>query len=231
MEKRFGAVFKEPRRYEPNYYQNAFALPELPVITSEDTGYIELFRWGLVPSWTRDRNAAGEIRTKTFNAKAETITEKPSFREPIRHKRCLVVSRGFYEWQNRVDGKIPFYIYLKGHRVFSYAGIYDRWQDKMTGQWENTFSIITTAANPLMENIHNLKKRMPVILDERDEKYWLDTSAPLDELLSLLKAYPESDMQAHTISKRITKRGLEKNTPEIIEPFTYPDMPLLNGVQ
>ena len=228
MEQRFGAVFHEPRRYEPNYFHSAFSLPEIPVITSEDPSRIELYRWGLVPSWIRDSKAAADIRVKTMNARAETVDVKPSFRNALRSSRCLVVSRGFYEWQSRVDGKVPYFIFLKGNRIFAFAGIYDRWTNRDTGEVEDTFSIITTTANPLMEKIHNLKKRMPVILDDHSEKRWLDPDLPLPETLELLRPLPESEMEAYTISRLITKPGVDKNTPELIRPFRYPDSPLLN---
>jgi putative SOS response-associated peptidase YedK len=95
--------------------------------------------------------------------------------------------------------------------------------DQDSGEIENTFSIITTRANPLLEEIHNSKKRMPVILPEDKEMEWLDQNKPLVEVLSLLEPYPESALGAHTISKMITSRGIDKNVPELIEPFQYPE--------
>ena len=98
LEKRFGAKFSQPSSFRPGYYFNAFELPALPVIQSEDPGAIRMLKWGLIPFWVKDAKAASEIRMKTFNARAETIHEKPSFRTSVSSKRCLILVRGFYEW-------------------------------------------------------------------------------------------------------------------------------------
>lgn len=225
MERRFGATFDEPSRYEPNYYMNAFTHPEVAVITSQSPEKIQLYKWGLIPYWVKDRQQANDIRNKTFNAKAETVHEKPSFRKPIKSDRCLIPATGFFEWQTRKEGKIPHYIYLKKGDPFGFAGICDHWVDRDTGEIENTFSIITTRANPLLEVIHNSKKRMPVILVQKNEDEWLNPGIPLDQVLSLLAPFPDSELGAHTISKMITTRGVDKNVPELIEPYQYPELP------
>ncbi len=228
IEKRFGATFSEPRRYEPSYYQNAFALPLLPVVASHDPGHIHLYRWGLIPSWVRDEEAAARIRKGTFNARAESIDTKPSFRESVRNRRCLVPARGFFEWQDRGGARIPYYIYLREQRIFSFAGIYDQWIHPATGESTTGLSVITTVANPMMEKIHNTKKRMPVILGEQEERSWIDPGVPLEEALRLLDPYPETDMQAHTISGLISRRDAEKNVPELIEPHSYEERDLFS---
>ena len=223
MEQRFGAVFHEPRRYEPNYYHNAYTAPEIPVITCREPGKIILCRWGLVPAWTKDEESAAKISTQTINARAETLSSKPSFREPIRNKRCLVPARGFYEWQQRAETKVPYYIYLKDQRIFSFAGIYDEWINPVNGDLMQSFSIITTSANPMMEKIHNTRERMPVILPRENELLWIDTGTPPGQVLNVLQPFDEREMQAHTISRLITSRGADKNRPEIIEPWKYND--------
>ena len=221
MERRFGVVLNDPDSYRPSYYYHAFELPEMPAICSEDRGRIKLFQWGLIPFWTGSFDQAEKIRFQTFNARAETITSKPSFKQGIRSKRCLIPAAGFYEWQHRNNKKIPFYVHLKQRDIFSFAGVYDNWVNKITGELFSTFSIITTTANPMMELIHNTKKRMPVILEEEKEDLWLDQNTPLDDLLNLLVPYPEDLMEAHSISPLISKRQVEKNIPELIEPFSY----------
>jgi len=112
LEKRFGAVLNEPDSYRPSYYYHAFELTKIPVITTEKPSLIQLFYWGLIPSRTQTAQQASGIRTKTFNARAETLTSKPSFRKSTESKRCLVPVKGFYEWQHRKDRKIPYYIYF-----------------------------------------------------------------------------------------------------------------------
>jgi putative SOS response-associated peptidase YedK len=174
LEKRFGARMDKPEEYKTGLKVNAFSLPRLPVICSDDPEVIRLFTWGLVPFWIKDTKQAGEIRTKTLNAKSETLAEKPSFRNSLSQKRCLVLVNGFYEWQTDGKTKIPYYIGLKDQQAIGLAGLYDQWTDRGTGEILNTFTIVTTRANPMMEVIHNVKKRMPVILAPDTERIWLD---------------------------------------------------------
>lgn len=221
LEKRFGARFSEPSAYRPGYYFNAFDQPALPVIPSEDPGSIELLVWGLIPFWVKDAHAAGEIRKKTFNARIESILEKPSFRGSVRSKRCMVLCRGFYEWQHRETGKIPHYVYLKGEPPMALAGLYDDWSDRETGELVRTFTIITTAANSMMEKIHNTRKRMPLILRPENEKAWIDPELSAARAMQVLIPVEEDKMAAHTISRLISKRGADKNVPELTRPFPY----------
>lgn len=113
------------------YHVNAFNFPKYPIITKSDE--VQVFNWGLIPFWTKDETNADEIRRMTLNARADTIFEKPSFREPIMKKRCIVPSTGYFEWRHEGSKKIPYYIYLKDEPIFSMAGIYDTWLDKVTG--------------------------------------------------------------------------------------------------
>ena len=221
LEKRFGAKFRDPGSYKASYYLNAFDLPRLPVIRSEDPESIDLIQWGLIPFWVKDSRAASEIRLKTFNARAETLLAKPSFRTAAKSKRCLVLVRGFYEWQHYQKEKIPYFIFLKDEQPMAMAGVYDDWTDRETGEWVQSCSVITTAANPMMEKIHNSKKRMPVILSRKSGQAWIDPGLSADKAVENLVSLDESEMSAHTISKLISKRGIEKNVPELEKPYSY----------
>ena len=221
MEKRFGAVLNEPDSYRPSYYYHAFELPKLPLIHSQDSSSIFLFNWGLIPSWVKSADMAEKIPYKTLNARAETLTEKPSFSRPIISNRCLIPVNGFFEWQHGPGKKIPHYIYLPAQEIFSLAGIYDTWLDRLTGELINSFSIITVPANSLMEAIHNSKKRMPAILSIEDEKKWLDLDQPINQVLQLVKPYPQNLMEAYSVSPLISKKGVDKNTPKLIQAFNY----------
>jgi putative SOS response-associated peptidase YedK len=151
---------------------------------------------------------------KTFNARAETISEKASYKHAIKNKRCLVLTNGFYEWQTRNKLKQPYYINVKDTEAFALAGVYDKWTNKETGEIINTFSVITTKANSLMEEIHNVKKRMPVILDDESEKVWLDSDLPMDKTLSFLKSFDEKLMYAEEVDRSLFRRNddLKENT-------------------
>jgi putative SOS response-associated peptidase YedK len=219
LENRYGATFLDPEKYTPSYYYHAFGLPELPVICSGKTKEIRLLQWGLIPSWIRSKESADEIRFKTFNARAESIDTKPSFSASFRSKRCIIPVKGFYEWQHAGPEKIPWYIYRGDDEIISFAGLWDEWVETTTGEMLSTFSIITTDANELMAEIHNSKKRMPVILDRDAEKLWIDIKTPQEVVFHLLKPCPSGILRAHTISDLVNKKTADRNTIEIIKPF------------
>lgn len=212
LEKRFGSKFKPNRPYSPGKRVSAFSLPDVPVICSANNSHIDTLTWGLVPFWVKNPIDAKAIRKKTFNARVESITEKPSFRHTIKSQRCLVLTNGFYEWQHSGKEKIPHFITLREDIAMPMAGLYDTWTDKETGEILNTFTIITTAANSLMEKIHNTKKRMPVILQGDSEKAWIDTALKSDQALKYLTQFDDKLMKAEIVesndnSERNNKQG------------------------
>ncbi len=227
LENRFGATLIDPDKYRPSYYYNAFALPSIPAICSDDPSKIKLLKWGLIPSWTKSLDKANEIRYKTFNARSESISTKPSFSKSFRSKRCIIPVSGFFEWQHVGNENIPWYIYHSGNEIISIAGIYDDWVENNTGETFSTFSLITTEANDLMARIHNSGKRMPVILNKTSETKWLDLSILQAHALELLVPAPSEMLKAHTISPLINSRASERNTPEIIQPYNYSSESLL----
>lgn len=202
-------ILKEQEQYRVN----AFSFPDCPVITSDPE--IQSYRWGLIPFWVKDEKQADEIKRMTLNARADTIFQKPSFREPIMRKRCLVPSTGYFEWRHEGDKKIPYYIFLKDEEIFSMAGIYDTWLDKSTGEVISTFSIITTEANPLTDYIHNTKHRMPAILSQADEEKWIDPKLGKSDIEQLLLPYPSDQMDAYVIENDFLKKP--SNDPTIID--------------
>ncbi len=149
-----------------------------------------------------------------INAKAETVSEKPSFRKPFKEKRCLVLVDGFYEWKKPdKKNKIPFRCVLKSRDPFAFAGLWDSWKDP-NGDELLTFTIIATSANELMSTIHD---RMPVILHEKDESKWLDPEfKDTNKLRSLLQPFPSSMMEAYEVSSIVNSPKNE--TPKCIEP-------------
>ena len=133
------------------------------MVISESPTHLELMRWGLVPFWSKDGKGI-------INVRAETVAEKPAFKQSLRFRRCLVPACGFFEWKRTEQGKVPYRIHLKDSPLFAFAGIYNAWTNPQ-GEDISTYAIITTQPNALMEEIHN---RMPVILREEDEGTWLD---------------------------------------------------------
>lgn len=220
LENRYGATFLDPDKYHPSYYYHAFGLPRIPVICSGSTDKINVMTWGLIPSWVKTRENAEEIRFKTFNAKAESVDSKPSFSGSFSSRRCIIPVRGFFEWQHTSSGKIPWYIYRVDDDIMSLAGLWAEWADTTTGELLNTFSVITTDANGLMAKVHNSKKRMPVVIEKNSESTWLDHCAGKEELKKLLNPFPDEILKAHTISDLINRKTSERNSPEVIRPFT-----------
>lgn len=208
----------------PDFYMiSGFEHPALPIIKQNT---IELYHWGLLPSTAHCKNAAeaNEYRKLTLNAKAETIFEKPSFRSNIISHRCLLPVSGFYEWREFENRKYPYYIQPTHASGFLLGSIYDCWTDITTGEIRNTFSIVTTAANPLMETIHNVKKRMPLIMSNEDGRTWLNPVLSESEIQALMKPYNQEHMQAHTISRKASNVKDFRNFPEIMQPFHYPEL-------
>lgn len=223
IEKRYGINFPDKYRYEPSYYYHAFSFPELAAICS---GYstVRFLKWGLIPSWVRNASGAASIRTKTFNARSESLDSKHSFSSSFKSKRCIIPVRGFYEWQHAGRMKIPWYIYSADGGILSLAGLYSRWFSKENGEIVETCSIITTGANEMMAAIHNSKKRMPAVLDRNDEQPWINPDSSPAFLSEMLRPCPEDVLAAHTIAPLINDRTKVRNTPEITREYIW-DIP------
>ncbi len=176
------------------------------VLVEDEKRRLKMLRWGLIPSWADDPS----IGNKMINARAETVSEKPSFRTPFKNRRCLIPTDGFYEWQRTSDGKQPYYIHMKDGSPFAFAGLWETWRD---GEEIRSCTIITTEANDLVGEIHN---RMPVILPPEDYELWLDPEFEEKEALtSVLRPYPSGGMEAYPVSRRVNSPS--NNTPDCIE--------------
>ena len=183
----------EERVLDLNPRYNIAPGQEAPVVVREAAKTQTTMRWGLVPSWAKDP----AIGNKMINARAETITEKPSFKRLIERRRCLVLADGFYEWRKEERSKVPMRFVLKSREAFAFAGLWDRWR-KPDGAELRTFTIVTTAANELMRPVHD---RMPVILMRQVEEPWLDAaSGNAAAILSALKPYPPELMEAYDVT-------------------------------
>ncbi len=137
------------------------------------------------------------------------------------------MSTGFYEWQDINKKKYPYFIKLKNKNLFAMAGIYQNWTDRTTGELFNTFSILTTSANPLLEKIHNTKKRMPVIVSADKEIEWISTKLSSEKIKSFFTPFNAQEMIAYTISKLITSRIENSNVPEVQTEYIYEELELI----
>ncbi|GIZ09000.1 SOS response-associated peptidase [Flavobacterium sp. UMI-01] len=195
VESRFKAKIIDEEKFKPTSHFNGFVFPQTPVIIDENPTEIIHYNWGLIPTWAKDES----IKKMTLNARVETLEEKPAFKNSI-NKRCLVIATGFYEWQwHDATGKnkTKYEIGIGNHDLFAFAGLYSQWTDKNTGEIKDTYTIVTTQANQLMAEIHNIKKRMPIILKPEDEMKWLEHIAykefafPYD--VNLVATKPDSE--------------------------------------
>ncbi|MFO8827603.1 SOS response-associated peptidase [Legionella pneumophila] len=169
-----------------------------------------LLKWGLIPSWTTDRKKIGSL----INARAETLFEKPAFRQPMESKRCLMPMSGFYEWHQEGGIKQPYFFRKKNHDLLAVAALWDSWQHEE----EVIYSccLITTDANTIIEPVHN---RMPVILDEEAQAIWLNnTQCDKAQLMALMKPYPYEDLEGYRVSTLVNKADFDY--PLAMEPLS-----------
>jgi putative SOS response-associated peptidase YedK len=177
------------------------------VVEDEGGRRLEMFRWGLVPSWAEDP----EIGSRMINARSETAPEKPSFRRAFRGRRCLIAADGFYEWKRENGGKQPYYFRMQDGRPFAFAGLWESWE-KGDGTLR-TCAILTTRANSVLEGIHD---RMPVILPHDAYNAWLDPDADREELGELMIPYPNDDLETYPVSRFVNSP--RNNDERCIEP-------------
>ncbi len=180
--------------------------PTQPVAVIPNTGdyRLDFYVWGLIPSWAKDP----QIGNRMINARAETLAEKPSFRNSFRRKRCLIPADGFFEWKP-IEGsksKQPMYIYMKDHKPFAFAGLWDLWHAP-DGSEVYSCTIITTEPNDLLKQIHN---RMPVILPPSAYPSWLEpTEQDPASLAKWLTPFPADKMAAHPVSRLVNSPQAE----------------------
>jgi putative SOS response-associated peptidase YedK len=193
------------------YFASGFQFPNWHVVNNDEV--LQQMRWGLLPNWYRGANWI-DFASKTLNARIESCHEKASFKALIETNRCLVPSSGFFEWHTKAKIKTPHFIKMKNQSVFSIAGLYDTWLDPTSGAIEQTFTILTTAANVLMSQIHNSKQRMPLILMQHEEVDWLNGN------LALAQVADRSDLEleAWEINKKIVL-GPTANSKEVSQKF------------
>jgi putative SOS response-associated peptidase YedK len=188
--------------------------PSQPVAVIPNTGdnALSMYKWGLIPSWSKDPS----IGERMINARAESLAEKLSFRNAYRRRRCLILSDGFYEWKQNPDlkSKQPMYINMKNGSPFAFAGLWEVWHAP-DGSEIRSCTIITTQPNSLLETIHN---RMPVILPPDAYQEWLVTEdRQPSQLDRLLVPYPAAEMTAFPVSKLVNRPEVE--TPELVKPL------------
>jgi putative SOS response-associated peptidase YedK len=165
-------------------------------------------KWGLLNTWSKDaKRAAMQI-----NAKAETLEQRPAFREAFEKRRCIVPADGFFEWTGPKDNRQPIWFHRADGGLLYFAGLYDSWQPK-PGEWQRTFTIVTTGANAVVEAIHD---RMPVVLAKDDIDDWIGPGVPLGRVRELMAPAPASLLVPRAVSQKVN--SVKNDTPDILEP-------------
>jgi putative SOS response-associated peptidase YedK len=187
---------------------NIAPMSSVPIVRADAQGERQAVtvRWGLLPRWAKDPKLAAKMN----NARAETVAEKPSFREAYRRRRCLLPASGFYEWHAEGGRKQPWYIHPRGAELFGFAALWERWQGP-EGPLE-TCAIITTEANEVMRPIHD---RMPVILEPANFARWIDCR-PDNDVAGLLRPCDPAMLDALKVSTAVNNARNE--SPVLIEP-------------
>jgi len=186
----------------------AFTNPECYMISGSEN--LQTAKWGLIPHWTKTEQEAAKIRKVTLNARSETVFRLPSFLTPIKTKRCLIPSTGYFEFHHEGKEAIPFYLFLKDEEIFSLGGVYDEWQNPVTKEIVTAFSIITVPANELCSKIHNGGKnpfRMPLIIPQENEEKWLDMYLSLPGINDFFQPVNSDLMYAYPVSKEFLKKN------------------------
>ena len=217
VEERFDAEFEEP--FAPRY--NAAPGQRLPILTNDEPETFQRLEWGLLPAWV---DGDGD---RLINARAETVAEKPSFREAYEGRRCLVPADGFYEWVDAGDGrKRPYRIAFVDDRPFAMAGLWERWEPNSTqtgldafgggstdaddpSNVRETFAILTTEPNEVVADLHH---RMAVVLNPDAEQAWLDG----EDSPEFFEPYPADDMHAYPVSRAVNDPS--NDDPSVVRP-------------
>ncbi|RZK50774.1 MAG: SOS response-associated peptidase [Pedobacter sp.] len=236
LKAKYKAQYPLENQHHLFFHANGFAHPELALVcashlnaTNLNNAYslpvhndssemiINRFKWGLIPHWVKDWDTAKKLRIQTLNAVSETVFEKPSFRDSIMTRRCIIPVTGFFEWKHLEKHKQPFYIYPADEVIFNLAGIYSSWKNPSTLEVMNTFSILTKEASGLMADIHNSKFRQPVFIQNQHVASWLNPTLSKNGVLELFQDKVEID--AHPISNLISSKVEDSNIPDVTLPL------------
>ena len=208
LAKRYNREAYQKIEVPPLYYVSGFSFPKIHCIASDRK--IQTMQWGLIPHWYQGKKE--NISSKTLNARIETLQEKISFKHLLYRNHCVAPINGFFEWKTSQKRKTPYFIYPSHSDHFLCACIFDDWLNPNSGETVRTFSIVTTVANDLMSEIHNEKKRMPLLLEENELENWIKGEFPK------METFKSENMRAHVVNHKNLINHL--NIPEARLPFS-----------
>jgi len=185
------------------------------LVSAPDGRGLMPMRWGLVPSWWS--KPLKEMRMATFNARAESVAEKPMFRDSFKRRRCLIPASGYYEWKNTPDGKQPYYFTRRDGQVMTIAGLWSDWTDKATSEKLMSCTMVITEPNPVAAEVHD---RMPVILEAEHFDQW--THGDAKDAAALMRPAEETLLQKWPVSKRVNSSRADDNDATLIDKIELP---------
>ncbi len=200
---------RPPHNLPPHY--NVCPTDPIDVVTEEEgkRDFVRM-RWGLIPRWWP--KPLKELKAATFNARAETVETKPFFRDAFKRTRCLIPASGYYEWQATPGGKQPWYFTRANGGLLTFAGLWDEWKDRSTGETLRSCTMIITEPNDFVAEVHD---RMPVVLEPSDFGSWV-----YDGGTALLKPAANDLLQRWPVSKRVNSSKAPDDDPTLIEPIS-----------
>jgi len=215
---------KQLSMFDDHFLINGFEHPSMPVITNENPHEINFFRWGFIPeNVSSEAEAASFLKSyNTLNANSNKIFESKIYSEPVLKQRCLVLCSGFFEWRKVKGKRVPYYISLKDENLFAFAGVWSKWTDE-AGRDNFTYSILTIDANELLAQVHNTKKRMPLILTPENAKRWIAPNLSREDVEELFTPIPSENLNAYTI-KQFLPLAKQKPDSDIIAYYHYPGL-------
>ena len=214
------AKFPSDAEFVPYFHLNGFTYGNIQIIKMDEPEIIHQAKWGLIPDWAVHNPEVFRKKSNTLNARSESIFEKASYKESAHEKRCLILSDGFFEPHHENGKAIPYFCYQPSTEysngdLFLYAGLYNELEG-------DTYSatILTTEANDFFSEVHNKKKRMPLVLDETFYEDWLDNGTNPQTINEIMATgFTRKQFMAHPVSSNLYKKGIDTNKPYIIEPF------------
>lgn len=204
---------------QPGFFFSGFNHPHLPVILAENGEMLPtVMQWGLIPPWAKNTEKANELAKFGLNARSETLEEKPMFKGSWQHQPCVIPASGFFEWKEVGGKKQPYYIHSAAEDFLLFAGIWSSWVQPESGAEIQTYAIITTEANDLMAEIHNVKKRMPAILDVNQVSDFLLASP--ENRLNILQPCANEKITAYRVSNLASNARANRNVNSVLQPFS-----------
>ncbi len=193
----------------PPRYNIAPTQPVAAIREQDGFRRLNMLRWGLLPFWAK----SSSVGARMINARAETVATKPAFRQAFKKRRCVIPADGFYEWMRSGNEKLPYLFRLRSGEPFAFAGLWERWHNPQDDSTIDSCAIITTTPNSLVAKVHD---RMPAIMSDDACALWLQTDSDPAELESLLRPWPEAEMEAVPVSKRVNNP--RNDSPDILTP-------------